>query len=88
MQMISAITARGKMKFMTHQGKVNARVFCEFLRRLMNNATKNIFLIVDSHPVHRPTSVKTFVQATKGRLRVFYLPPYSPELNPDELGME
>ena len=85
MQMISAITARGKMKFMTHKGKVNAKVFCEFLKRLMHNAKKKIFLIVDGHPVHRSTSVKTFVQATKGRLRLFYLPPYSPELNPDEL---
>jgi len=72
MQMISAITARGKMKFMTHNGKVNAKVFCEFLKRLMHNATNKIFLIVDGHPVHRSTSVKKFVQATKGELRLFY----------------
>ncbi len=85
MQMISAITARGKMKFMTHNGKVNAKVFCEFLKRLMHNVTNKIFLIVDGHPVHRSTSVKKFVQSTKGKLRFFYLPPYSPELNPDEL---
>lgn len=85
MQMISAITARGKMKFMTHSGKVNAKIFCEFLKRLMHNVTNKIFLIVDGHPVHRSTSVKKFVQSTNGRLRLFYLPPYSPELNPDEL---
>lgn len=85
MQMISAITARGKMKFMTHNGKVNAKVFCEFLKRLIHNAANKIFLIVDGHPVHRSTSVKKFVQSTKGKLRLFYLPPYSPELNPDEL---
>ena len=85
MQMISAITARGKMKFMAHNGKVNANVFCEFLKRLMHNAANKIFLIVDGHPVHRSTSVKKFVQSTKGKLRLFYLPPYSPELNPDEL---
>jgi len=85
MQMISAITARGKMKFMTHKGKVNAKVFCEFLKRLIHNAAKKTFLIVDGHPVHRSTSVNKFVQSTKGKLRLFYLPPYSPELNPDEL---
>ncbi len=85
MQMISAITARGKMKFMTHKGKVNAKVFCEFLKRLMHNAANKIFLIVDGHPVHRSTSVKKLIQSTKGKLRLFYLPPYSPELNPDEL---
>jgi transposase len=85
MQMISAITARGKMKFMTHKGKVNAKLFCEFLKRLIHNAANTIFLIVDGHPVHRSTSVKKFIQSTKGKLRLFYLPPYSPELNPDEL---
>lgn len=85
MQMISAITAKGKMKFMTHNGKVNAKVFCEFLKRLMHNASNKIFLIVDGHPVHRSTAVKKFIESTKGRLRLFYLPPYSPELNPDEL---
>jgi transposase len=85
MQMISAITAKGKMKFMTYSGKVNAKVFCGFLKRLMHNARNKIFLIVDGHPVHRSTLVKKFIESTKGKLRLFYLPPYSPELNPDEL---
>jgi len=85
LQMISAITALGKMKFMTHRGKVNSKVFCEFLKRLMHNAANKIFLIVDGHPIHRSVAVKRYVQSLKGRLRLFYLPPYSPELNPDEL---
>ena len=85
MQMISAITAKGKMKFMTYSGKVNAKIFCGFLKRLMHNASNKIFLIVDGHPVHRSTLVKKFIESTKGKLRLFYLPPYSPELNPDEL---
>lgn len=85
MQMISAITAQGKMKFMTHKGRVNAKVFCEFLKRLMHDAVNKVFLILDGHPVHRSAAVKKFVQFTKGKLRIFYLPPYSPELNPDEL---
>jgi transposase len=83
--MISAITSKGKMKFMTYSGKMKAPVFCEFLKRLIHNASKKIFLILDRHPVHRSSQVKTFVQSTKGKLRLFYLPPYSPELNPDEL---
>lgn len=85
LNMISAITSKGKMKFMTHSGKVNASVFCEFLKRLMHNITKKIFLILDGHPVHRSSKVKKLMQSMDGRLRLFYLPPYSPELNPDEL---
>jgi len=83
--MISAITSKGKMKFMTYSGKMKASVFCEFLKRLIHNVTTKIFLVLDGHPVHRSSPVKQFVQSTKGRLRLFYLPPYSPELNPDEL---
>ena len=83
--MISAITSKGKMRFMTYAGKMKAPVFCQFLKRLIHNASKKIFLILDGHPVHRSLRVKKFVQATKGKLRLFFLPPYSPELNPDEL---
>ena len=73
------------MSFMTHKGKVNASVFCSFLKRLLHKAKKGVFLIIDDHPVHRLGKVKKFVESTKGKLRLFYLPPYSPELNPDEL---
>ena len=50
----------------------------------MKNQDKPIYLIVDGHPVHRSTLVKSFVESTEGKLKLFYLPPYSPELNPDE----
>ncbi|MEV0591185.1 transposase [Nonomuraea cavernae] len=43
-----------------------------------------MFLILDGHPVHRSAETKAFVKSTKGRLSIFFLPPYSPELNPDE----
>lgn len=85
MNMLSAITAKGKIRFMTHTGKINATVFCEFLKRLMHNVDNSVFLILDSHPVHRSSRVKKFVQTLKGKLQLFFLPPYSPELNPDEL---
>jgi transposase len=50
----------------------------------MMGATAPIFLVLDGHPVHKAKSVKAFVQAQQGRLKLFYLPPYSPHLNPDE----
>jgi len=85
LNMISAITSKGAMRFMTYKGKMTGPRFCEFLKRLIHNAPGTVFLILDGHPVHHASLVKKFVEATNGRLRLFYLPPYSPELNPDEL---
>lgn len=86
MSLISAITAKGHMRFMVRdKGGVNADVFIEFLKRLLVGATKPIFLIVDRGPAHRSKKTKAFVAALNGKLRLFYLPPYSPDRNPDEL---
>jgi transposase len=86
MSLISAVTSRGHMRFMIKEkGGVNADVFIEFLRRLMVGAEHKIFLIVDRGPAHVAKKTKTFVAALAGRLRLFYLPPYSPDRNPDEL---
>ncbi len=65
-------------------GKVTAAEFCEFLRRLAYHAPRPIFLILDGHPVHRSAKVKQLVATLGGTLDLFFLPPYSPELNPDE----
>ena len=85
MNIISAISPRGEMRFMTVEGRMNAGKFIEFLKRLLRNAEQPVFLIVDGHPSHRARKVFEFVRKTKGKLRLFFLPPYSPELNPDEL---
>ncbi len=83
--LISAVSAQGQLRFMLTRGRVTAAVFIEFLRRLLVNAAAPIFLIVDGHPTHRAKSVARFVAEQHGRLALFHLPPYSPELNPDEL---
>lgn len=85
LNMISAISPKGHMKFMVIVGKLAARQFCDFLRRLIYKADSPTFFIVDGHPVHRATAVKRFLAKEKKRLKLFFLPPYSPELNPDEL---
>jgi len=82
--MISAVSPKGQMRFMVVQGKVAAKQFCEFLRRLVFKSERPIFLILDGHPVHRSAKVKQLVESMKDKLQLFYLPPYSPELNPDE----
>ena len=83
--MISAVTRLGQMRFMVVQGRVGAAVFLTFLKRLIHNASRPIFLIVDGHPVHKAKMVKKYLERVPDRLRLFLLPPYSPELNPDEL---
>lgn len=82
--MLSAISARGELRFMLVNGRVNGGIFAEFLRRLMHNASNPVFLILDGHSIHRSRPVRDFVASQEGRLRLFFLPPYSPELNPDE----
>ena len=86
MSLISAITSRGHMRFMLiEKGGVNADVFIEFLKRLAIGAKRAIFLIVDRGPAHIAKKTKAFVESLNGALRLFYLPPYSPDRNPDEL---
>ena len=86
MSLISAVTSRGHMRFMIKEtGGVNAEVFIEFLRRLMIGSKNRIFIIVDRGPAHVAKKTKAFVASLGGRLRLFYLPPYSPDKNPDEL---
>ncbi|MEM5318528.1 IS630 family transposase [Paraburkholderia sp. JHI869] len=84
LNMISAVSPQGEFRFMVHDGAVTATVFREFLGRLMIGADKPVFLVLDGHPVHKARLVQDFVKAQNGRLKLFYLPPYSPHLNPDE----
>jgi transposase len=85
LNLISAISPRGQMRFMVTKSRVGASVFIEFLKRLIHNVDKPIYLIVDGHPAHKAKKVKAFAESVKERLQLFYLPGYSPELNPDEL---
>src|SRR6202035_1493543 len=86
MSLISAVTSRGHLRFMIiDKGSVNADVFIEFLKRLIKGAERKIFLIVDRGSAHRAKKVSAFVHTLGGKLRLLFLPPYSPDRNPDEL---
>ena len=86
MSLLSAITSKGHMRFMIKEtGGVNADVFIEFPKRLVVGATRPIFLIVDRGSAHRAKKTTAFVDTLGGGLKLFYLPPYSPDRNPDEL---
>ena len=83
--MISTITNRGHLAFMVFQGGFQADVFLEFLGRLVRHVGGKVFLIVDRHPVHRARKVSRWVARNEHAIRLFFLPGYSPELNPDEM---
>ena len=82
--MISAITNRGTLYFMVFKDRFKTDVFLDFLRRLIRQAQHKVFLIVDGHPVHRAKKVKKWLAKYSDRICLFFLPPYCPELNPDE----
>lgn len=84
LNMVSAVTAKGLLRFSTFTGTLTADKFIEFCTRLLHDAEGPVFLVVDGHPVHRAKKVKAFAEASGGQLRLFQLPGYSPQLNPDE----
>ena len=81
--LMSSITNRGHLCFLVFEGSFNAGIFIRFCRRLLRQR-RRVFLIVDGHPVHRSAAVRDWLHANRPRIRLFFLPGYSPELNPDE----
>lgn len=82
--LMSSVTNRGHLCFLVFDGSFNAEVFIRFCRRLRRQRRRRVFLIVDGHPVHRSAAVRDWLHANQRRIRMFFLPGYSPELNPDE----
>jgi transposase len=82
--MISAISAQGKLHFSFLDGNLNSALFIDYLKKLMHDIPGPVFLIVDNYPSHKSKETMEFVNSTQGRLKLYFLPPYSPELNPDE----
>jgi transposase len=83
--MISAISNLGQMYFKVFTERFTTKVFIDFLRRLVLQIDRPIYLIIDGHPVHRSNAVKDWVSQQDGKIRLITLPGYSPELNPDEM---
>jgi transposase len=81
---ISAVNASGAFWAATYTGKLDAETFVIFLRHFMKGRRTKVFLIVDGHPAHKANVVKDYLAQTRGRLELYFLPPYAPDLNPDE----
>ena len=82
--MISAITNRGKVRFMFYANGMCADVLVSFMRRLVSDTDRKVFLILDNLRVHHSAKVKEWVGRRKDQIELFHLPSYSPDLNPDE----
>lgn len=81
---ISTLTNQGVLRFRVFQENFNGAVFIDFLRRLVWDRGRKVYLIVDRHPVHTSRKVRWWVERHQAEIRLIYLPPYSPELNPGE----
>jgi transposase len=82
--LISAVTNKGELRWMVLDGAVKAPDLLRFLARLVRDAGQKVFLILDRLPVHRSAKVRDWLVGREAEIEVFYLPGYSPELNPDE----
>lgn len=82
--MISSITNQGKVRFMMYRENMTAQVLIKFMSRLIKDADRKVFLILDNLRVHHSKLVKAWLLENTDNIEVFYLPSYSPELNPDE----
>lgn len=82
--MISSITNQGKVRFMLYRETMTSTVLLKFLARLIKDVDRKVFLILDNHRVHHSKVVSRWLQKHRDRIEVFFLPPYSPEYNPDE----
>ena len=82
--MISAITNRGKLRFHFYHGKMNQDLFKSFLLRLITGTDNKVFAISDNLTAHHGLLLKAWAEKNTAKIRLFYLPSYAPELNPVE----
>jgi transposase len=83
--MISTVTNRGDLRFMIFTKRFTVPVFVQFLERLIKDLKQPVVLIADGHPVHKSKALERWIKKHRKQIRLFFLPTYSPELNPDEL---
>ena len=82
--LISTITNQGKVRFMVYENAMNADMLIKFLKRLIKDTDRKVFLILDNLRVHHSKVVREWLESHQDEIELFFLPSYSPELNPDE----
>ncbi len=82
--LISTVTNRGKVRFMVYRDTMTAQTMIRFIRRLIHDGGRKVSLIFDNWRVHHGKRVREWLEEHRKQIEVFDLPPYSPELDPDE----
>ena len=82
--LISTVTNQGKVRFMIYKNTMNSQTMIKFLTRLVKDADRKVFLVLDNLRVHHSYKVKDWLSEHEDQIELFFLPSYSPELNPDE----
>jgi len=82
--LISTVTNQGKVRFMVYKDRMNSNTLIKFMKRLIKDSEKKIYLIVDNLKVHHSYAVRDWIEEHEEKIEIFFLPSYSPELNPDE----
>ena len=82
--MISTLSNQGHLQFMIMDGKFNNEVFLKFLLQMLKYSRRKIFFVTDEHPAHKTKKLNEWVSENSNRIEVIFLPPYSPELNPQQ----
>ena len=82
--MVSAVSPRGELHFQIHETGIKKEEFLDFCKTLVSDVGRPVFLILDNSQVHRAKILKEYVKQSNGMLTIFFIPPHSPDLNPDE----
>ena len=83
--MLAAISPQGFMNWMVFEDNFTSKKCVKFLGRMIRQIKQKVFLILDNHRVHHSKRVRAYVEKHKDKLSLFYLPPYCPDMNPQEL---
>lgn len=82
--MVSTVTNMGTMRFKLYEGGLKGPLLIDFLEQLLKESARKIFIIMDNLPVHKSKTVRAWLEKNADKIEAFYLPPYAPDLNPDE----
>lgn len=82
--MMSAISNQGLLRFMIYDDGMTSERLIEFMKRLTRDSKRKVLLILDNLRTHHSKVVQAWLEANKEKMEVFYLPPYAPQVNPDE----
>lgn len=81
---LSMVTAQGVFEYHVTEENINSKRYIQFLQQLIKDRTRPLFLVVDRATFHGSKEVRRFIWHHRRKIRLFYLPTYSPEINPDE----